>query len=67
MLYPFIIIAIFFFLPAMVICARDINDFLDELKYLNIEIRRARGKKRQFYLRRRRRLWLSLIIPFIKY
>ncbi len=43
-----------------------INDFSQELKYLNIEIGRTDGAERRYWLRQRRRLWLSLI-PFVKY
>ena len=43
-----------------------ISNFTKELRYLNTEIARTSGEQRQHWLRRRRRLWLSLI-PFIKY
>lgn len=43
-----------------------ISYFTKELRYLNTEIARTSGEQRQHWLRRRRRLWLSLI-PFIKY
>ena len=43
-----------------------INDFSQELKYINCEIRRNTGSERRYWIRRRRRLWLSLI-PFVKY
>lgn len=43
-----------------------ISDFPSELRYLNNEIQRAEGTKRRHWIRRRRRLWLSLI-PFVKY
>lgn len=43
-----------------------INDFSDALRYINLEIRRTDGAERRFWIRQRRRLWLSLI-PFIKY
>lgn len=46
--------------------AQYINEFVRELKYLNIEIGRTHGSERRYWLRRRRRLWLSLI-PFVKY
>ena len=42
------------------------QDFVRELKLLNMEIRRSEGAEREHYLRRRRRLWLSLI-PFVRY
>lgn len=40
--------------------------FRRELKYINIEIRRNTGREQQRWLRRRRRLFLS-VIPFVKY
>ena len=41
--------------------------FQRELKHLNQRIEQARSEReRQHYLRRRRRLWLSLI-PFVRY
>lgn len=46
--------------------ASFINDFSQELKYLNNEIGRTTGAERRHYIRQRRRLWLSLI-PFVKY
>ena len=41
-------------------------DFSKELKYLNMEITRADDDEIEYYLYKRRRLWLSLI-PFVKY
>lgn len=43
-----------------------ICDFSEELRYLNMEIARSEEEERRYYVRERRRLWLSLI-PFIKY
>jgi hypothetical protein len=43
-----------------------INDFSQELRYLNSEIRRTDGAERRHWIRQRRRLWLSLI-PFVRY
>lgn len=43
-----------------------INDFSQELKYINFEIQRNTGAERRYWIRQRRRLWLSLI-PFVKY
>lgn len=42
------------------------DDFSRELRYLNLEIGRTEGAERKFWIRRRRRLWLSLI-PFVRY
>ena len=40
--------------------------FCRELKFINIEIQRNTGREQQRWLRRRRRLWMS-VIPFVKY
>lgn len=40
--------------------------FSRELRQLNSEIRRTTGSERRYWIRRRRRLWLSLL-PFVKY
>ena len=40
--------------------------FRRELKFINTEIRRNTGREQQRWLRRRRRLVMS-IIPFVKY
>ena len=42
------------------------NDFLQELKYLNSEIGRTSGSERRYWIRKRTKLWLSLI-PFVRY
>lgn len=41
-------------------------DFSRELRYLNNEINRTDDHEREYYLYKRRRLWLSLL-PFVKY
>ncbi len=45
----------------------EYNDFSKELKYLKLEIKRTRGNEREVYMKRKRRLILSYIFPFIKY
>lgn len=40
--------------------------FLRELRYLNNEINRTEGREREHYIRRKKRLFLSLI-PFVRY
>ena len=40
--------------------------FFAELRYLNMEIGRTRGRERKHWKRKRRRLFLSLI-PFARY
>ncbi len=44
----------------------SLREFQRELIYLNCEIKRSHGAERRHYIKRRRRLWLSLI-PFVKY
>jgi len=53
-------------LVLLVALAKRIYDFRAELHYLNHEIERSHGSNRQYYCRRRRRLWLS-ILPFVSY
>ena len=41
-----------------------LEDFLVQLKYVKLEIRRTRGNERKYWIRRKRRLWLSLFLFF---
>ena len=59
-------IAVFFLIIILIELGAFFKDFSEELKYLNNEIRCTYGPERRYWLRRRRRLWLSLI-PFVKY
>lgn len=38
--------------------------FCEELRYINMELRRCSVGERAKWRRRRRRLWLQLLIPF---
>ena len=60
------IVAVFFLILLLFGLVSFINDFSQELRYLNSEIRRTDGAERRHWIRQRRRLWLSLI-PFVKY
>ena len=60
------IVAVIFLIVLLVGLAQFINDFSHELRCLNNEIMRTTGSERRYYIRQRRRLWLSLI-PFVKY
>ncbi len=60
------IVAAFFLFLLLFGLVSFFNDFSQELKYLNNEIRRTEGAERRHWIRQRRRLWLSLI-PFVKY
>ena len=60
------IVAAFFLILLLFGLVNFINDFSQELRYLNNEIGRTTGAERRYWIRQRRRLWLSLI-PFVKY
>lgn len=60
-----ILVAIVCLVVMLIGLAISIRDFSDQLKYINNEIKRTSGAERKHYLKKRRRLWLSLI-PFVK-
>lgn len=64
--FLFGIIAIFALIGLLYELCIFINDFSRELKYLNCEIGRTDGAEHRYWVRKRRKLWLSLI-PFVKY
>lgn len=52
---------------ALLVCLlQKLIYFTRELKYLNSEIARSTGSERQYWLRCKRKLLLSLL-PFVKY
>jgi hypothetical protein len=51
---------------ALFLFALWLKDFQSELRYLTKELRRTEGEERKYWLRKRRKLWLS-ILPFVKY
>lgn len=59
-------VATFILILLLVGLASFFNDFSQELKYINNEIGRTSGSEQRYWIRRKRRLWLSLI-PFVKY
>lgn len=61
-----IIVGGLFIFVLLVGLALQISDFSKELKYINCEIERTDGEEQKYWIRQRRRLWLSLI-PFVKY
>ena len=61
-----IIIAGFFVILLLYGVVSYFTDFFRELKYINCEIRRNHGSERHYWIRRKRKLLLSLI-PFVKY
>ena len=60
------IVAAFFLFLLLFGLVSFFNGFSHELRYLNSEIRRTEGDEQIYWIRQRRRLWLSLI-PFVKY
>ena len=40
--------------------------FRREMRYINMEIQRNHGRERERWIRRKKRLWLSLF-PFVRY
>ena len=61
-----LIAALLFLLLSLIGFLSFSQDFSRELRFLNTEIGRSAGEDRRRWLRRRRRLWLSLL-PFVKY
>lgn len=57
---------IIFGFALLVKLAMWMQDFSQELKYLNNEIRRTDGDEQRYWISRKRRLWLS-ILPFVRY
>ena len=55
-----------FFILFTIGLAQSSNDFFHELRYLNKEVGCTYGAEHREWIRRRRRLWLSLL-PFVKY
>ena len=43
-----------------------LRDFRHEMRYINMEIQRNEGRERERWVRRKKRLWLS-ILPFFRY
>lgn len=67
LLYMFIgTFAVIIFIGLLISLAQFINDFSRELRYLNNEIGRTNGEERKYWIKQKKRLWLSLI-PFFKY
>jgi len=62
----FLLLALIFTVIIVVKIIVAYDDFSHELKYLNLEINRTRGKERKRWKKRKRRLLRSLL-PFFKY
>ena len=61
----FMVIAVLL-LIAIVSFARWVHDFRRELQRLNADIRRTKGREQAHFIRKRRKLWLS-VLPFVRY
>ncbi len=60
------ILILFFFILFLYALISYFIEFYDELRYLCNEINQTDGAERKYWMRKKRRLWLSLI-PFVKY
>ncbi len=58
-----LVLAVTFFLAVFLPWLRD---FRHEMRYINMEIQRNRGREREHWVKQKRRLWLS-ILPFVRY
>lgn len=62
--YLFLIIIVAVAVVGVVIwLSITMDDFLGQLRYINSEIKRTEGNEREYYLKKRKRLYKSLI-PF---
>lgn len=61
-----LVIALVLLFLACIRIAIIFQAFMRELRYLNQEIARTTGREQQHYIRRKKRLFLSLI-PFVRY
>ena len=60
------IVAIFLWILLLFALVSFLNDFSKELNYINCEIGRTTDEEQRYWIRKRRKLWLSLI-PFVRY
>lgn len=61
----FVIAAVILLIILVAAFSSFFQGFMSELRHLNTEIERTSGRERKYYVRKRRKLWLSLI-PFVK-
>ena len=60
----FVAIALVLVFILMISIVIRIEEFQNKLKYIKLEINRTRGAERKYWIRRKRRLWLSLFLFF---
>ena len=62
----FVIFALLMGIPILAAFAKWILLFNEELEYLKNQIRKTEGREKRYWIRKRRRLWMS-IFPFVRY
>ena len=62
----FLLIIAFLVILLIIVLAIKVNSFSQKLDYIKMEIQRSRGEERRYWIREKRRLWLSLL-PFCRY
>lgn len=64
-IYSFLIWSFVALAVVLLICrfVLGLEKFKRELRYINMEIRRTRGSERNYWKKKKRRLWLSLVLP----
>ena len=62
----FLLIIAFLVILLIIGFAIKVNSFSQKLDYIKMEIQRSRGEERRYWIREKRRLWLSLL-PFCRY
>ncbi len=60
-----IILGLFFAIILLVGIVTKLNRFTNELRYINMEIKRNTGSQKKLWQKEKRRLWLSLL-PFFR-
>ena len=60
-----VVVVAFFVIIFFIGLIMKINDFTNELNYINREIGRTTGGEQRYWKREKRRLWLSLL-PFYR-
>lgn len=60
-----VVVVAFFVIVFFIGLIMKINDFTNELNYINREIGRTTGGEQRYWKREKRRLWLSLL-PFYR-
>ncbi len=62
----FVIFALLIGIPILAAIAKWLLIFNEELEYLKNQIRKTEGREKRYWIRKRRKLWMS-IFPFVKY